>query len=464
VDSGHARAASIRSGTTLVAHPVSGGGRRGPVTRPLDRGIGENVAAMDDAIPLGPEDRAILALESPAVAGHTCKVARLGPAAVDIEHLRARVTERIALAPALTRRLGGSERVPSWVPDDSFDVGRHVVAATVAGPIEDSGLPDVVARLFEQRLDRTRPLWRMDVVDLADGGTALVWRIHHSLADGTASVRYCRSLLWDHEPNAAITPARALALHTVDEARRRAHLAGFLRREYARGERHSPFDGAIGARRDVAFAATSLSDLHQAAKALDGATVNDAVLTIVAGAVGRWVRLHHGRLGTIRMRVPVSLHQEGDTVANRDSFFSIGVPLNEPDPVARLRQVHKETSERKHDQDALHREELLRELSDVPALKGLLTRLERSPRRFALSVSDVPGPPAPVSVLGAPVERLHSLAEIGERHALRVSALSLADLLCFGLCADPDLVDHLPSIAEGIEVEARELLAAAGVV
>jgi diacylglycerol O-acyltransferase / wax synthase len=218
-----------------------------------------------------------------------------------------------------------------------------------------------------------------------------------------------------------------------------------------------------GARRDVAFAAVSLTDLHAAAKVLDGATINDAVLTIVAGAVGRWVRLHHGRLGTIRLRIPVSLHQEGDAVANNDSFFSIGVPLNEPDPVVRLREVHAETNERKRARDAVHREELLRALSDVPPLERLLTRLERSPRRFALSVSDVPGPPAPVSLLDAPVARLHSLAEIGERHALRVSALSLAGLLCFGLCADPELVDQLPLIAAGIEAEAQERFTAAGV-
>ena len=303
----------------------------------------------------------------------------------------------------------------------------------------------------------------MDTVALSDGGSALVWRIHHSLADGTASVRYGRALLWDHGPEATMTPAQAIAAHAADEARRRAHLAGFLRREYARGERHSPFDGRIGTRREVAFAAVPLSALHEAAKALDGATVNDAILTIVAGAVGRWVRLRHGDLGTIRVRVPVSLHHEGDAVANHDSFFSVGLPLNEPDPVARLRAVHAATAERKLDRDAQYREALVRELSDVPPLKHFVTRLERSPRRFALSVSNVPGPPAPVSVLGAPVEHLHSIAEIGERHALRVSAMSLAGLLCFGLCADPDLVDQLHLMAEGIEAEAQELLSAAGV-
>jgi diacylglycerol O-acyltransferase / wax synthase len=418
---------------------------------------------MDDLIPLGPEDRAILDLEGQTIAGHTCKVVRLAPGAqaLSVEHLRERVATRIELAPALTRRLGGTARKPGWVADERFDIAEHVVRAPRAGAIDERGLLALVAELFEQRLDRSRPLWRIDVAALQGGGTALIWRIHHALADGTASTRYARALLWDESAATSMTQAQARAAHAVDEARRRAHLAGFLRREYSRGECRSPFDGRIGTRREVAFAAVSLPALHDAAKGLDGATLNDAVLSVVAGAVARWVRQRHGDLGTIRVRIPVSMHHEGDEVANHDSFFSIGLPLNETDPVARLRLAHAATSERKLDHDAQYHEHLLRELSDCPPLEHLVTRMERNPRRFALSVSNVPGPREPVSVLDVPVERLHSLAEIGERHALRVSAMSLAGLLCFGLCADPDLVDELHVMAEGIEAEASDLLAAA---
>jgi diacylglycerol O-acyltransferase len=416
---------------------------------------------MDDLIPLGPEDRAILDLECQTIAGHTCKVVRLAPSAqaIDVERLRERIAARIELAPALTRRLGGRARNPGWVPDERFDLAEHVVHAPVDEPVDGAGLLALVAELFEQRLDRSRPLWRIDVVALADGGSALIWRIHHALADGTASVRYARALLWDASGEASMTPAQAHAAHAADERRRRAHLAGFLRREYSRGR--SPFDGRIGTRREVAFAAVSLPALHDAAKGLAGATLNDAVLSIVAGAVARWVRQRHGDLGTIRVRVPVSLHAEGDEVANHDSFFSIGLPLNETDPVTRLRLAYAATNERKLDHDAQYHERLLRELSDCPPLEHLVERMERNPRRFALSVSNVPGPREPVSVLDAPVAHLHSLAEIGERHALRISAMSLAGLLCFGLCADPDLVDELGVMAEGIEAEAEDLLAAA---
>jgi hypothetical protein len=128
----------------------------------------------------------------------------------------------------------------------------------------------------------------------------------------------------------------------------------------------------------------------------------------------------------------------------------------------RLCLAHAGASERKLDQDAQYREQLLHELSGLPSLEHFVTRLERNPRRFALSVSNVPGPREPVSVLATPVLALHSLAEIGERHALRVSAMSLAGKLCFGLCSDPHLVDQLHVMAEGIEAEAQALLAAAG--
>jgi diacylglycerol O-acyltransferase / wax synthase len=430
---------------------------------------------MDQRIALGVEDRAILDLECQTIVGHTCKVVRLAPAPgaelaraphdgrVDVARLRERIEQRIELAPALTRKLGGTARAPCWVADADFDLAEHVVAAPVTRALDHAGLLKLVAELFERRLDRSRPLWRIDVAPLADGGSALIWRIHHALADGTASVRYARALLWDESAEASMTPAQARGAHMADDARRRAHLAGFLEREYARCKNGSPFDGAVGTRREIAFAIAPLRALHEAARELDGATVNDAVLTIVAGAIGRWVRLRHGELGTIRVRVPVSLHHEGDEVANHDSFFSVALPLNERDPVARLCLTHAQTRERKADDDAQYREHLLHELAGVPPFERFLSRLESSPRRFALSVSNVPGPREPVSVLGAPVAHLHSLAEIGERHALRVSATSLVGLLCFGLCADPHLIGELHVIAEGIEREARELLVAAGV-
>src|SRR2546426_10432810 len=105
---------------------------------------------MGELVPLGPEDRAILALECRTVAGHTCKVVRLGPLAPSIDRLRTRVAERIALAPTLTRKLGGTAREPGWVQDARFDIAEHIVPQAVDRPLDRAGLLQLVARLFEQ--------------------------------------------------------------------------------------------------------------------------------------------------------------------------------------------------------------------------------------------------------------------------------------------------------------------------
>ncbi len=418
-----------------------------------------------DPVPLDDADRAILALEGPTVAGHTCKVVLVGRHAPGLEELRSSIAARLDAAPALTRRLGGPAEAPEWLPDPEFDVAEHVVAAGGGEPVPRADLRAHVARLFEQRLDRSRPLWRIDRLALEDGAMALIWRLHHALADGTASMRFARGMLWDavsaaeplpHQPG---TPAG----HATDERRRQAHLAAFMRREFARSAGRSPFDGRIGTRREIAFASAGLHELHEAGKQLAGATLNDSLLAVVTGALRSWIQHHHGDLGDVRVRVPVSLHHEGEDAGNRDSFFSVALPLNEPDPLTRLRAVHEATAVRKADHDAEEMDELLRRLSGVsPRLSQFCERIESSPRHFAVSVSNVPGPRTRVTVLGAPVESLHSVAEIGERHALRITAVSMADRLGFGFCADPQIVHDVQTMADGVERCAAELIGLAG--
>jgi diacylglycerol O-acyltransferase / wax synthase len=414
-----------------------------------------------NVVALTPEDRAILELECATVAGHTCKVIVLEPPAPAVDDLRTEIEARLDAAPALRRRLGHSESGPAWVPDEDFDIARHVVGRPDSRPLDRASLCDEVALRFAQRLDRDRPLWRMDVLPMQDGGAALVWRIHHALADGTAAMRFARILLLEESERAGASTTAHSTHHAADDVRRRAHLAGFMRREFARSRERSPFDGRIGTRRHVAFARAPRDAMHDAAKRIDGATLNDAVLTVVAGGLRHWVQEHHGRLGDVRVKVPVSLHKEGDDAGNRDSFFSLGLPLNEPDPATRLCAVHAATAVRKAEHDAEALDELTRRLSAVsPGLERFCARLESNPRRFAVNVSNVPGPRGPVSVLEAPVRSMHSIAEVGERHALRVAVVSLAGGLYFGLLADPAIVDDLEAMAEGVEAEAAALVAA----
>ena len=157
-----------------------------------------------DREPLAREDRAILRLESATVAGHTLKIAILDPSAdrarPDVDGLRARIGERIERAPRLRRRL---EMRPSggrtaWVDDPTFDVREHVRAVPVAKQFSNEDLRCFCACMMEERLDRSRPLWTIDVLaPFEGGGVVVVWRLHHALADGATALRLAEEVLWD---------------------------------------------------------------------------------------------------------------------------------------------------------------------------------------------------------------------------------------------------------------------------
>lgn len=430
---------------------------------------------------LSPEGRRILALENETVAGHTCKVIELdGP--LDVGRLRASVAGRLPRAPKLSMRLAEIDGAPWWVPDPHVDITAQVVERREPDAADEAGFRATVSAIFAQHLDRSRPLWRMDVIPRTPGGgSALVWRIHHALADGLTAMRMAAAALWDEEPASDGGSAQAARGHAASASRNRAGvtggngaaaqhhwLAGLLvaSREVPQPWLRSPFDGHIDGLRAVAFSTAGLTELRRVAAAADGATVNDAVLAVVAGGLRRWLESHHGHLGAVRVKVPVSLHSlpltPGDAESqpgNRDSFFCLDLPLGSADPLERLAAIRRATRIRKQGHDAQHLDALMRGLAHTPRLSSFVDRVLAHPRSFALNVSNVPGPRRPVQVLGVPVRALYTLAEIREHHSLRVSVVSLADSLNFGLVADPTLLDDVDQLAAGMQAEAAALSA-----
>ncbi len=424
---------------------------------------------------LSAEDLSILALETETVAGHTCKVIMLGDR-IDTGRLRESIAGRLERAPMLRMRLSDTDGNPCWVLDPDVDLAAHVVDAGGSEPVDTAGLRTLIADLFQQRLDRSRPLWRIDVVpELDDGGSALIWRFHHAAADGQTAMRAAWEALFDEgDDGPPPRPGRRDQRRpAVDEPRvaepreseRRLASLGAAVRETPHPWHRSPFSGRIDARRDVAFASAPLEDLRRAARTIDGATVNDAVLTVVAGGLRRWLESHHGHLGSVRVKVPVSLHESVVSAAgapsaelgNRDSFFCLDLPLL-ADPLARLRAIRRATRVRKERHDAQQLDALMRGLERAPQLRSFAERVLTHPRSFALNVSNVPGPRVPVHILGSPVRALYSLAEIREHHALRIAVVSLTGTLNFGLTADPSLLEGVDQLAGDIQLEAAELL------
>jgi WS/DGAT/MGAT family acyltransferase len=440
------------------------------------------------------DDAQILRLETEAIKGHTLKVLVLGPrpggSRLTAADLRASVEARLDREPRARQRIvfgeGGED--PAWASDEDFDLARHVADAEVAEPVDLDGMIEIAAGLFERRLDHRRALWRADVVPMADSGAAVVMRIHHALADGITSQRFAAALIWDAAPDegatvpprpaaaASPTPSRAGAVsgairgvadpsRWLGGAREVAKLPGAVARELLPGGPETSLDRAIGPRREIARALLDLDELkgiaHLASTRLaTHVTLNDVLLSLVGAGLRGWLDRGGRRpRGTLRAQVPVSLHGRGDDaeLGNRDSFLNVGLELDAVDAFERLRLINRDTSRRKQAGDAQELYDFFHAISRFRPLYKGATRLASGPREFALSISNVPGPRAPVSVLGAEATELISIAEPADRHALRVSAISYAGSLSIGLSSDPEAVSELGALAAAIEAAAPEL-------
>jgi diacylglycerol O-acyltransferase / wax synthase len=428
---------------------------------------------------LSEDDARILRLESAAIKGHTGKVVILAPDSagrpLSVPALRARVGERMGGFPRLVQRVEEPRlRLgrPVWAPVDYLDLDWHVAEPDRAEPLSDEEFRQAVGDLLSERLDHTRPLWRLDALPLTGGRVGLIGRIHHAMADGISFIHLAAGLLWDEggsapepvahtgeraegkQPERRAQPAGSQAR----EARILVRLPAVLWRELRPGE-GSELDRHIGPAREVAWTSFPLERLKRIGHGCGhGVTVNDVVLAVVAGGLRRWLEgnPHH----KLRVQVPVSLHarEEGNTdLGNRDSFMNVDLPIAEPDPVERLRVINAETRERKldHDADALYA--FFHAVGRFRPLYSGITRLTSGPRGFALSVSNVPGPRQRAVILGHAVEQFCSFAEPADRHALRVSVVSVGGELAFGLCSDPEAISDLDGLRGSLADSIAEL-------
>jgi Wax ester synthase/diacylglycerol acyltransferase catalytic domain/WS/DGAT C-terminal domain len=416
---------------------------------------------------LGQDDAQILRLESPVIKGHTGKVLVIAPGAggrpLSVERLRDLVRDRMAAFPRLSQRVEeprlGLGR-PAWVEAPGVDLAWHVAEPDRADPLSEEELRRAVGDLLSERLDHTRPLWRFDALPMTGGRLALVGRIHHAMADGVSAIRLLAGLLWDRDERAPSQGGPAVPEPDAGEARILVRLPAALWRELRPGL-DSDLDRHIGPSREVAWTSFPLERLKRIERgAGDGVTVNDVVLAVVAGGLRRWIDNDGGSPHDLRVQCPVCLHareESAEGLGNRDSFMNLDLPISEPDPAARLGIITTETSERKLDHDAATLYAFFHALGRFRPLYRGVTRLTSGPREFALSISNVPGPRQRPLVLGQAVEQFSSFAEPADRHALRLSVVSLGGELTFGLCSDPEAVTDLDDLRGALADSIGEL-------
>jgi diacylglycerol O-acyltransferase / wax synthase len=441
-----------------------------------------------------------------------------------LQLVREAISRRVDRLPRFRQRLSeqrtGGLSWPRWIEDAGFEIRNHVRAAGLPAERDLEELRRWAGDYFSIRLDRSRPLWELVVVELADGRWALVSKTHHCLVDGVGSVDAAEVLLDlerdPQEPDGASKgsppPERA---PTRDDARARPlplrlagsalHLGGralssagsllqgsvsaagglgdphrlaealrqskavaelLIRDEVVAAPKVS-LNEPIGAHRRLGVVQVPLEDLKRIKRDLGG-TVNDVVLAATAAGM-RALLLSRGEeppAQGLRAMVPVNVRPVGDGLGlgNRISSLFVHLPVAETDPLVRYREQMEEAESLKSGDQALGSRAMIEVAALAPpALHSFIARSLFATRLFNVTITNVPGPQQPLYALGSRVLEAWPIVPLAAEHALGVAVLSYDGDVFFCINADHDSVPDLEVLREGIAEELRLLLAEAGV-
>jgi WS/DGAT/MGAT family acyltransferase len=409
-------------------------------------------------------------------------------------HLVPRYRQKLAFPPLQAGR-------PFWVDDPNFNIEYHVRHTALPHPGGLDQLRLLASRIFSQRLDRSKPLWEIWLVQgLTRNRFSLITKTHHALTDGVAGVDLA-SVLFDLDPVPTQldlepwTPAPApsdvqlLAEGVKDVAREPAHLAGRLLGAVRSPGRaasdvaeavegigevawaninpapETPLNVPIGSHRRIIRVHSRLDDFKAVKDALGG-TVNDVVLAVVTGGLRKWLRSRGVRTEGLELRalVPVSIRTEDERAAggNRIAVIRGPLPVYSGDPVETLGIVREAMEGIKQSKQALGAEVITGlERFAPPTLLAQASRLNFSTRLFNLIVTNVPGPQFPLYLLGREMEQLVPIAFLPKNHALAIAIMSYNGNVDFGLLGDYDAMPDLDFVGQSIKDSLGELLRAA---
>ncbi len=442
-------------------------------------------------------DGAFLALESAETPMHVGWAAVFAPPAdgspvPSFESVRSHVAGRLARAPRYRQRLvdvplGVSD--PVWVDDENFDVTAHVRGAHC----EDFGV--LVDEVLSTPLAHDRPLWELWIATGLDGGRlGVVGKAHHCLVDGLGAVELMALLLdmtpeperGESEPWApgrrpgpfelltdavgeglgrawrvaraplklAGAPSRVgeLPAHAVRSGRAALHTLAPLAPS-------SPLNGPMSARRHLACLSRPLEDL-KVIKRRFGTTVNDVLLAASAGSMRALQHERDEPPTAVKAMVPVSVGETDGEWGNRIAFLFLSLPCEEPDPLWRLRDVHVAMRDRKQGREPEGADAMLGLISLAPRpLRRVASHVLADPRVSNLTISNIPGPPMELYLLGCQVERAYPVVPLTPNHGMSIGMTTVTGQACFGVYAQAGLAEDADRLVDGIDVAIDELLA-----
>ncbi|GIW42783.1 MAG: diacylglycerol O-acyltransferase [Candidatus Binatia bacterium] len=391
--------------------------------------------------------------------------------------------------------------LPEWRDDPHFDLHYHLRHLELPPPGTRKELFDLVSALFASPLDPARPLWEAyDLRGYRGDRAALLIKVHHCVMDGVGSMTGFDALTQTkrHQPVPVprLRPARpapaavrltrlatdtlrttadtlSAAVGLVTQAIRNPGQVAEQARAATRGLRGlwndltapPPPDPlarkATGIGRRLEGLTMSLPRLLRIKEAL-GVTLNDLMLTIVAGAVGRYYRAHKYAVDELHCMVPISLRREEERhlLGNRVGMCNVALPIGERDPLRRLECIRKQTLAAKQDRRGAAYPFLMRLLTLTPTFV-IRTLAQATTGRINLIVTNVPGPKEVRYLAGARIDAIYPYAPVTLGLPLSIALLSYADTYGIGIDTDPSAIPDPQLLHEFLEQAVSEVETAA---
>lgn len=400
---------------------------------------------------------------------------------LDMGRFNAMLSQRISHHPRLRQVVTSSLNLLAgqrWTAAAHFDLDAHVHPIALASPGDITTLAGYIGYLVGQPLDFGRPLWEVHIVDGPGTGGALITRFHHSLGDGQAMVRMLLSLTdespagWKH-PLRAMPPPRqrhrsAAARQWLPRmpdirvlARQGVQAAGTLARlTLFDPDPPTSLRGGLTLLKRVAWSAPIPLDLVKRTARASSTTVNDVIVSVIAGSLGNYLR-HRGEdtLGLrIRAMVPVNMRAAGDTAmsGNRFSLVYLELPVGVTDARERLMRVKIEMDRIKESMEPAVGWLLVQGLGLLPAaLEHMASAFYAS--KASLVLTNVMGPAKPIYLAGSPIRQMTFWEPESGGLGLGVSIYSYAGEVTVGVVSDRNLVADPHEITEGVVTEFAKL-------
>ena len=374
-----------------------------------------------------------------------------------------------------------------WETTSDFDLDHHVVHAMLPGAAGKRELQALVSRLSATPLNPARPLWQFHVVDNYGGGSAVIIRIHHCYADGIALVQVLLSMTdvapggppalappsAKSKPNGpaddalgdlaqplsdALGLARKLGASLLDngsellqnpkKAMALAEQVGALTGEITKlalmgQDSPTRFKGVPGVAKRVAWAdRLPLDEVKTVGRAL-GASVNDILLSCVAGALREYLAAKGDPTDGVMIRalVPVNLRsaEKAYKLGNRFGLVFLELPIGIENPVERLYAVRANMRALKGSYQPVLALGLLAAMGAGPKIlqEQLLLALARN---ASAVMTNVPGPQQPLYFAAAKIAQFMFWVPQSGNIGMGVSILSYDGAVQFGLITDRALV------------------------